>query len=650
MLGITKMSGFNFERDLPHQHNAVQSVIDAFEGIAHYSQKAPIINPELALSDYVNQFKKNCLTLQKKWNLTQSNQASNPANVILDVAMETGTGKTYVYTKTMFELNKQFGLFKFIVAVPRVAIKAGAVSFLSSDAVYEHFKLDFDDKKIKVHQVISQKTKKNKRDHMPQAVMDFCRADFRTDPNTIHVLVINSGMINSPTMQKAFDVALYDQFSVPFDALAITRPVLIIDEPHLFKTENKSFENLSKVKPQFTLRYGATFDNKFENLIYQLTAVDAFNQDLVKGIVAHVEEFEEGNKTTIKLTNLGDMATFELNNQDTRTSHKLAAKENLSKIHSAMQDLFIVRFNKTVLELSNGLILNKGDVFNPYSYAETLQNKMIEQAIVRHFEIERLLLTQTPRIKPLSLFFIDNIASYRDKNGLMRSFFEQAVTAHLKSLIAAETHVDYKQHLEVALKDVSALHGGYFSADNNEKDDDVEQEMHEILHGKELLLDIANPRRFIFSKWTLREGWDNPNIFQICKLRSSGSETSKLQEVGRGLRLPVNEFMSRDKNQQHFLHYCVDFTEKEFTQQLIKEINEKSSVIINKVNLDKSLREAILNHYPDIASDEALLELLDEVGIIKRNNDFKEGGYQSLKERFPKAFKSGLKEGKVKRP
>lgn len=642
------MAGFLFERDLPHQTAAVEAVICTFDAIGYSVPTSHVVNPVMGLAANVSQLKKNLLALQEDDGLKESLHLENPQDLIFDVAMETGTGKTYAYTKTIFELNKRFGLFKFIIAVPRVAIKAGTVSFLSSDAAREHFKLDFD-KKIKVYEVQSQKKTKGKKERMPQAIMDFCRADSRTNTNTIHVLVINSGMINSPTLAKKFDVALFDQFSVAFKAIAHTRPVLVIDEPHLFKTDNKTFANIRNFKPQFTLRYGATFDGDFQNLVYQLNAVDAFNQDLVKGIVAHVETFDEGSNTTLKLVGLEDEASFELNQNGTRKTFKLAKKESLSRVHSAMSDLDVSEFNKSKLVLSNGLEMRKGDVINPFSYAETLQNKMIQQAIVRHFEIEKELLGQSPRIKPLSLFFIDNIASYRDKDGAMRTYFEQSIKVHLEGLIAAETDTFYKQHLADALKNISAVHGGYFSADNSDKDEAIEQEMVEILHDKETLLSLSNPRRFIFSKWTLREGWDNPNIFQICKLRSSGSETSKLQEVGRGLRLPVNEYMSRDKSKSHDLHYYVDFTEQDFIAKLTQEINDKSRANFNSAKLDDALIKALLKAYPEFEmDDDKLLETLGDAGIIKRNNDFKDGGFDNLKATYPKAFGSGLKAGKVK--
>lgn len=640
------MAGFNFERDLPHQVAAVDAITGVFKSVGFSTDATPVQNNSIALTHNVATLKANIISLQKTNGIKESAQVAASSDLILDISMETGTGKTYAYTKTLFELNKEFGLFKFIVAVPRVAIKAGAVSFLKSDAARAHFNLDYQ-KQIKVYEVQAQKKTKGKKDFMPQSIMDFCRADSRSSQNTIHVLVINAGMINSPTMTKKFDVALFDEFNVAFDAIAHTKPVLIIDEPHLFEIENKTFENVRQFKPQFMVRYGATFKN-YKNLVYQLTAVNAFNQDLVKGIVAHVEQFEEASNTRLKLVGLDSEAVFELSENNVKKTFKLAKKESLSRVHAAMQGLDVIDFNKTKLVLSNGLELRKGDVINPFSYAETLQNKMMQQAIVRHFEIERNLLLQQPRIKPLSLFFIDNIASYRDKDGAMRLYFEASCKAHIESLIAKEADASYKLHLQTALSDLSALHGGYFSKDNSDKDEAIEQETVEILHDKESLLSIANPRRFIFSKWTLREGWDNPNIFQICKLRSSGSETSKLQEVGRGLRLPVNEYMSRDKSQVHDLHYYVDFTEKDFIQTLTQEINDKSGVSFNQSKLDDSLIQALLNAYPTFKDDESLLEKLGDDGIIRRNNDFKGGGFDKLKERYPLAFGTGLKANKVK--
>lgn len=666
------MAGFHFEHNLPHQSAAVAAVLNIFNDIGSEVAINLSQNPTIPLSTYIGTVRENIRHLQKKGELQLILDTDKPDELVFDISMETGTGKTYAYTKAMFELNKQLNIFKFIIAVPRVAIKAGTVSFLKSAAAKHHFASEYPNTELVIHEVSSkQKSKgKSKKDIFPSAIKQFCMA--QSSPNNIshgtkkiHVLIINAGMINSATLEKQFDITLFNKFSVPYEALAHTRAITIIDEPHLFKTDNKSFNNLQRFKPQCTLRYGATFNGEYKNLIYQLNAVDAFNQDLVKGIIGHIEQFNGGVNSLLKLTGLDtNEATFQLNdgintqgntqNNTVKLSKlfKLLKNDSLEIIHSAMKNLTVVSFNKSKLVLSNGLELRKGDSINPFSYDETLQNKMIHAAIVRHFEIERELLLQRPRIKPLTLFFIDNIPSYRDKNGAMRLYFEHVLKTHIEYLIAKEIDTQYRTHLEIALKDIALLHGGYFSIDTHHNNDEaIEQETLEILHDKEALLSIQNPRRFIFSKWTLREGWDNPNIFQICKLRSSGSETSKLQEVGRGLRLPVNEHMVRVQDKSFFLHYYVDFTEADFIQKLTHEINEKSGVLINEKQLDTILINALLKHYPEFeCDDDLLLETLGNAGYINFNKNFKENKFNLLKDTYPKAFDNkvgGIKADKI---
>ncbi len=464
-------------------------------------------------------------------------------------------------------------------------------------------------------------------------------------------MIINAGMINSETMQKSFDKGLFDKYTIPFDAIAAVNPFMIIDEPHKFAQGNKTWENIQKMKPQFILRYGATL-TEYENLVYKLTAVDAFNRNLVKGVIGHITEFEDGKNAIVKFIDSdGKEASFELIENDKRKTVKVSTKESLAKVHPEITELYIENLNKNTVVLSNGLELKKGDKINPYSYAETLQEIMIQKAIEHHFEIEKELLAREVKIKPLTLFFIDNIDEYRNKDGYIRKTVETYVKAVIEKLIKNETDPFYKSYLEKTLLNVSATHGGYFSKDNIENDEKIEAEINEILHDKQAMLDLENPRRFIFSKWTLREGWDNPNVFQICKLRNSGSEISKLQEVGRGLRLPVNEYGNRVKDEQFYLHYFVDFTESDFVDKLVNEINEKSGAVsieqtYKSVN---PLIKIILQKYPDnFTSEENLLEYLDQNGVIKRNNDFKENGFNFIKQNFPLIFE-GVNSNKVRK-
>lgn len=641
------MKGFNFEKNLNHQSHAVDSTIGVFQDISLIQPTETDKNHINPAFDFQtgNTYPNNIRTIKEN-NGGISEKIKRDSNII-DIMMETGTGKTYTYTKTIFELNKQYGIFKFIIVVPTLSIKAGTIDFLKSDSSREHFKEQYG-KTLHLHVVESLKNGKSKKSYIPQAVTSFVNSG-NFEKNSIQVLIINAGMINSDTMQKSFDKGLFDKYTVPFDAIGATKPFLIIDEPHKFGTGNKTWENIQKMKPQFILRYGATFQG-YENLIYTLTAVDSFNRNLVKGVIGHITEFDSGKNAIVKFIDSdGTEASFELNENDKRKTVKLKKKDSLQTIHSEMSDLTIENLNKSTVVLSNGLEMKKGDKINPYSYAEKLQETMIQKAIRKHFELEKEFLTRDVKIKPLTLFFIDNIDEYRNKDGYIKKTVEQLAKAEIENLLKVEQDVYYKAFLEKSLIDISATHGGYFSKDNSEKDEVIEKEINEILHDKQEMLSLENPRRFIFSKWTLREGWDNPNVFQICKLRSSGSEISKLQEVGRGLRLPVNEYGNRVKDEQFYLNYFVDFTESDFVDSLVNEINSKSGAISMEQTPDKLSAEMIkkiCELYE--TTEEDLLQLLDDNDVIKRNNDFKANGFTYIKHNYPKIFE-GVNSTKVRK-
>ncbi|ELA09611.1 type III restriction-modification system StyLTI enzyme res [Moraxella macacae 0408225] len=641
------MTGFTYEKNLPHQARAIESVLAVFDRV-HVQARGGDENP---LLEFSGSLKTDNLHKIQLANGVQDVALSG--NNILDIAMETGTGKTYTYTKTMFELNRVLGVFKFIVVVPTLSIKAGTKSFLQSTSLAEHFRKDFlglyGETEIELYVVESQKSRA-KKSFMPNEIVRFVQAD---NKQKIHVLLINAGMINSETMagkDKGNDGSrlLKDQFHIPFDALAATNPLVIVDEPHKFPKDRKTWTNLLKLQAQFILRYGATFNNQFENLLYRLTAIDAFNQDLVKGIRAFTEQVDGDNGARIKLVDLdGKEATFLLDKKE----YKLSKNENLNRIHQAISDLFIAEMNKTTLVLSNGIELKKGDSLNPYSYSDTVRDKMMRQAIKQHFILEKQLLTRDGgRIKPLTLFFIDDIAGYRDENnqlaGSLKTVFEHMVKAELESCLTTESDEFLRQYWQKALNDISKTHAGYFSQDNSDKDDKIEQQVNEILHDKEALLSLENPRRFVFSKWTLREGWDNPNVFQICKLRSSGSETSKLQEVGRGLRLPVNEYMARVKEQAFFLNYFVDNSETDFVTKLTDEVNSAAVKPIIFTQLTDELIAKIQAAYPDVSKKHIRKQLAD---FTDDDDVFVANGFAKTQTLFPDAFAStgGLKGGKI---
>ncbi len=640
------MKGFNFEKNLPHQEQAVRSTVAVFDGVEVLKSKG--IQKEFA-NPYFDK-NSNFKYVQNIGNIQEQNSIERNVkgqSNIIDIMMETGTGKTYVYTKTIFELNKLYDIFKFVIVVPTLPIKAGTIDFLTSDSAREHFKEQYG-KTIKLHIVESKNVSKSKKSYMPSAVSSFVNSgNFEKDK--IQVLIINAGMINSKTMEEKFDRTLLDNYSIPFDAISATKPFMIIDEPHKFDKTNKTWVNIQKINPQFIIRYGATFKDNY-NLLYNLSAVDSFNKNLVKGVVGYIQEFEAGKNALVKFSSSdGKEANFQLIENSKSKTFKVIQNESLERIHPAMKDLFIDKINKTTVVLSNGLELKIGDKINPYSYAETLQERMIQKAIKHHFEQERKYLIRDVKIKPLTLFFIDNIDEYRKRNGNIRKTVEKYVEAEVKKLLKTEKDMFYRNYLEKALEDISLTHAGYFAVDKKETDEVIEKEVNEILYDKEAILDLTNPRRFIFSKWTLREGWDNPNIFQICKLRSSGSEISKLQEVGRGLRLPVNEYGNRVKDEQFYLNYFVDFTENDFVEKLVNEINEKSGAI-SREEIPEKLHEDIIKKICEIYTldEDNLIDELVEAGIIRASHKFLDNGFEYIKATYPLIFE-GVDSNKIRK-
>lgn len=650
------MAGFNFEPNLPHQEKAIVALLKSFSNVqfnpsTDYTIKQ-YVNPKISYNPTV--LANDVEQVQQDNGIFGKDKRSD--DLVFDISMETGTGKTYTYTKTIYKLNEIYGLFKFIVVVPTLSIKAGTVNFLKSDALREHFRHDFQgefhDKQIVTYVVESKKNNNSSKSYMPESVVQFVNAS-NGDKSKIHVLIINQKMLHSSTIQiERYDRALLsEKYDSAIEALAGVNPVVIIDEPHKFPLKGQYWKSVLKLKAQFMIRYGATFKNEYKNLIYQLTAIDAFNQDLVKGVTAYIETMSGNDNAKLTLKSLDKdkkEAVFELSENSNKTRYTIQQGESLAVAHSAIYDLKIENLNRTFLVLSNGIELKKDESINPYSYHDSLQDSMMQKAIKEHFKLERDLLTRNPKIKPLTLFFIDDIEGYRDGNklaGSLKTRFETWVLAEAKSYLEKETDPFYKQYLERTIADVSLTHGGYFSKDNTGNDEKIEAEINEILHDKESLLSLDNRRRFIFSKWTLREGWDNPNVFQICKLRSSGSKTSKLQEVGRGLRLPVNEHMAREKTDDFRLNYYVDFTEKDFVQELTQEINKTYVSEVEPELLTNDLVEQIKGFY-DVSKRELSNQLYDQ-NLIDDDEKFLEGGYQALKDLYPNAFAQKLKKGKV---
>lgn len=651
--------GLNFERDLPHQNKAVQAVIDTFSNVPLRNRPISMANLMFDLSSPI--------VLDNIKNVQSQNDIKNSKPILnqffnIDIKMETGTGKTYTYTKTIFELNKNFGINKFIIVVPTLPIRIGTEQFLRSDSTRLHFRDQFR-KDIQLYVVKSQKSKKGKkREYFPLEVLNFVKATYLD--KKIHILLINMGMLNSKTMSLIYDdSSLFGSSESPFDLISRIKPFVIVDEPHKFKRTNESYKNILKFKPQCIIRYGATFpelangEKDYENLLYDLDAVKAFNDDLVKGVAVHVPKFE--GKKNAKLTFInsdGKMATFKYIEEKREKTYRLEKGDSLSIITPEFHDISIEKLNKSIVTLSNGISLEKHQSIHPSSFADTYQEVLMKKAIDEHFEKEIEYFKLPSRIKPLTLFFIDDVHAYRPIDGrtpYIKNTFERLLKQKIEYILKNEDiEDDYRSYLMASLASISDTHGGYFSKDNTDKDEKIQEEIEEILRDKIKLLSYEyngkwNVRRFIFSKWTLKEGWDNPNVFTICKLRSSGSETSKLQEVGRGLRLPVNEALFRVKSSQFELSYIVDFTEQKFAESLVKEIND-SSTQKNDLQVISDTQLHKLTEIYKLTENEIFADLLSK-GIINYQGEVAQDKKEELYSLYPE-LRQSLKKNKVRSP
>lgn len=658
------------ERELDHQKKAVDALITALDGVSmikpHLSYENPTFDrKELRLIH-------NLLEVQKGIRADYRGCRDEGPYLNLDVKMETGTGKTYVYTQTIYEMHKKFGFNKFIIAVPSLPIKAGTAQFISDSYVKHHFS-DACGYNCDIELGILESPKKKKKGFlaMPSAVRDFVTGSCQ-NTNKIYVLLVNMQLLTNGNMLTRSDYDyLVEGFYRPFDALKATRPVVIIDEPHRFSREQKAYKAIvEELCPQMIIRFGATFPevsvgtgrNKttfkdFNNLVYELNACDSFNLNLIKGVAKeHFEPLsqkEEKVKIITVVSKTSATFQFKKRGEDTKT-FMLTPGDSLSVIDTAFEGITIAAIGKNYIELTNGQTKFQGEEFNTDIYSSSYQEQMLKLALQRHFETERQNFSGRQfKIKTLALFFIDDIASYRDseegKAPYLKEMFERLLLENINNLLSAlpSAEQEYKDYLEASAANISACHAGYFAQDNSDSDEAIANEVADILHNKKGLISLRNAdgtyntRRFLFSKWTLKEGWDNPNVFTIAKLRSSGSENSKLQEVGRGLRLPVDENGNRISNEEFKLNYIVDFTEADFAQRLVDEINGEmpAATFISKEALEKVAKERHMD------TNALALELMTK-GYINFEREINSEKRESFFADYPE-FTSGVGSNKV---
>lgn len=669
------------QKELPHQQKAIDAICKVFEGV----QFTPLVqfyeNPILVLRD--SKLSSNIREIQKDIPTEYRSSAPIADSLNLDIKMETGTGKTYVYTKAIYELNKRCGINKFIIAVPSLAIKAGTSQFITDSYTRRHFSDSCGyGTEIELEVLQAPRNKKKGRSYFPSAVSDFVKGSCQ-NTKKIYVLLVNMQLLTSNQRRNGRDAGLlwrddYDYgaegFYRPFDAIRATRPFVFIDEPHRFSRDQQAYKVIvEQIKPQCIIRFGATFPeittgrrkNKvtvkdYQNLLYDLNACKAFNQGLIKGVAK--EHFEPASKKEekVKITSIDKNHKivhfqFRQKNGGDKT-FELGEGDALSVISNNFEGITITAIGASFVEFSNGIEKNVGEELDVDIYMTSYQEQMVRLALQRHFETEKEnFCNRTYKIKTLALFFIDDITSYREakdgeKQPYLREAFERLLKEQIEKTLDSLTEHDaeYKAYLEASLKNISDCHAGYFAQDNDDSDEKVAEEVDKILHGKKELVSFKRPDgsyntlRFLFSKWTLKEGWDNPNVFTIAKLRSSGSEISKLQEVGRGLRLPVDENGNRISNEEFTLNYIVDFTEADFAQRLIAEINGDipQSTLISEDKL------SIVAGKLGKTSDELFGELFCK-HFIDRHNHIVAENKTAFFEEYPD-FAAGLADGKVK--
>ncbi|GBU26865.1 hypothetical protein R84B8_00380 [Treponema sp. R8-4-B8] len=538
---------------------------------------------------------------------------------------------------------------------------------IASDNWNKHFRQEFGNQSIHLGIINAGDfdAKKGKRKQIPEALRSFCDASAVEDKN-IHVLLLNDGMLSSSSMSKSdYDSTLFGNISCPMEGLKATRPIVIIDEPHRFNKTNKAWKTITEgLCPQIIIRFGATFPDiktgglskkDYENFVYDLNSIRAFNEGLVKGV--HIEypmlpdTKTEFVKYKVNQIERGKSVTFskvESNKGKPKKKCELCIDEDLSSIDVQFSGGITLKEapSASVAILSNDLDLHPDMELIPQIFSSGYQELILNQALEAHFEKEKENFYRTsaggnlqnnlPRIKTNSLFFIDSIASFRGKDGQgwLRAKFENLLKKKIKKEIK-KAQGEYEKFLLASLekneKDEMKAIAGYFAEDNSKKGDAaIQDEVDKVLRDKEQSLQFKNKNgewnvcRFFFSKWTLCEGWDNPNVFVIAKLRSSGSEIRKLQEVGRGLRLPFDENGSRVTptryGEDFRLTYIIDYSEKEFAKKLVGEINADGGKIEGKITNDILEILVKANYAVNIAKAKGKLlldDIIDENDIIK---------------------------------
>lgn len=589
-----------FEPDLDYQREAIRSVLDVFRGqevtrglfeVTRYDTTAlGIRQTELGIGNRLRlsgeELLANVRDVQLRNGLPQSEKLHGNN---FTVEMETGTGKTYVYLRTIFELHKRYGFTKFVIVVPSIAIKEGVKK--SIDITTDHFRTLYNNTQLEAF-VYDSKS--------PQRLRGFATAD------CIQIMIINVQAFQRDTTIMNQSIDRLDGRK-PLHFVQETRPVVIIDEPQSVDSTDKGKEAIASLSPLCTLRYSATHVDK-HCMLYKLDAIDAYNAGLVKQIaVASVSEEDSHNHPYIKLLKVdnknGLKTKLELDilqraGKVARVTKEVKAGTDLAELCKRsvyegymIDDIVALPGKECITFAARSEVLGLGQVLGESDPLDA-KRKQIRATIDAH--LQRELVLRPLGIKVLSLFFIDKVERYRQYDAQRNRIKGVYATIFEEEYARAIVQPRYATLLEGVDRETApqAVHNGYFSIDtrkdsNNEpcfKDsrgdgDKDESAYNLIMKDKERLLDLNTPLKFIFSHSSLREGWDNPNVFQICTLNESASTLRKRQEIGRGLRLCVNQNGERVRDSHiNTLTVVANESFKHFCETLQKEIADDDNI------------------------------------------------------------------------
>ncbi|ORO95076.1 type III restriction-modification system endonuclease [Streptococcus mitis] len=624
------------------QLDAVSAIADLFQGQAKNAGVKYMADPgrlksdevDLVLDAYRNapiqlsqaSIRENVHTMQTRYGLRPSDKLSidmiaGREAYNFSIEMETGTGKTYTYIRTIMELNKRYGWLKFVIVVPSVAIREGVLKSLQ--IMSSHFQMEYG---------------KQPR----YFVYDSSRLgdlDSFANSSDLQIMVINSQAFNKKEKDLIHSERENFRWRRPIDVLAAMNPIMIIDEPQSVEGKQTK-ERLKDFKPLFTLRYSATHKEKHD-MVYRLDAMDAYNQKLVKKIA--VKAIEQtgttGTQGYLYLQEIIPQKTgapkakveFEVKTQS-GVKRKLKVVDEPFDLYaesgslSAYKGMTLSHFDARENKLQVGVTqeLHVGEVIGEVDES-SIRRIQIRETIKSHIEKESKLYNR--RIKVLSLFFIDEVAKYKQYdehndayNGEYAQIFEEEYRNQVNQFIRTQEPTPYRRYLEANLEG-NSVHAGYFSVDKVKKSDKTifvdyksasekknnlsnDTDAYDlIMKDKERLLSFEEPVRFLFSHSALKEGWDNPNVFQICTLKQSSAETRKRQEIGRGMRLAVDqngirqdfELLGNDVHEINKLTVIANESYDQFARSLQEEIKELLADRPSKVDVTLFTNKVLTN-------------------------------------------------------